>query len=119
MNVCRAPNETFSLVQSSQLSGKLSRLKNTHAGKKVHASRLNANGSSRIMRSCPWGVMLAKVLGKVILTKMGFAKVSFVTHQQSLCVFFIKSSICSIFAAVTILFSLKTCKKSQWNGWLF
>ena len=45
MNVCRAPNETFSLVQSSQLSGKLSHLKNKHATKNVHASGLNANGS--------------------------------------------------------------------------
>ena len=35
---------TFSLVQSTQLSGKLSRLKNKHVRKNVHASRLNANG---------------------------------------------------------------------------
>ena len=37
--------DTFSLVQSTQLSGKLSRLKNKHVRKNVHASRLNANGS--------------------------------------------------------------------------
>ena len=36
---------TFSLVQSKQLSGKLSRLKNKHVRKNVHASRLNANGT--------------------------------------------------------------------------
>ena len=45
----RAPNETFSLVQSIQLSGKLSRLKNKHARKNVHASRLNANGSIQVI----------------------------------------------------------------------
>ena len=39
MNVCQ-------LVQSSQLSGKLSRLKSKHVRKNVHASRLNANGSN-------------------------------------------------------------------------
>ena len=39
-------NKTFSLVQSTQLSGKLSHLKNKHKRKNVHASRLNANGSS-------------------------------------------------------------------------
>ena len=44
----RGPNETFSMVQSTQLSGKLSRLKNKHARKNVHAKRLNANGSSPI-----------------------------------------------------------------------
>ena len=44
-----APNETFSLVQSIQLSGKLSRLKNKHVRKNVHTSQLNANGRSRIV----------------------------------------------------------------------
>ena len=41
-----APNETFLLVQSTQLSGKLCRLKNKHVRKNVQASRLNANGSN-------------------------------------------------------------------------
>ena len=41
-----APNETFSLAESIQLSGKLSRLKNKHVRKNVHASRMNANGST-------------------------------------------------------------------------
>ena len=45
----RAPNETFSLVQSTQLSGKLSRLKNKHVRKNVCTSRLNANGSIEIL----------------------------------------------------------------------
>ena len=43
--IVRATNITFSLVQSIQLSGKLSRLKSKPARKNVHASRLNANGS--------------------------------------------------------------------------
>ena len=34
------------LVQSTQLSGKLSHLKSKRARKNVHASRLNANGSN-------------------------------------------------------------------------
>ena len=50
----RAPNETFSLVQSIQLSGKLSRLKNKRARKNVHASRLNANGGSTVVASDGW-----------------------------------------------------------------
>ena len=43
-----SPNETFSLVQSTRLSGKLSRLKNKQARRNVHASRLNANGSKTV-----------------------------------------------------------------------
>ena len=41
---------SFSLVQSTQLSGKLSRLKNKHERKNVHASWLNANGSKDICK---------------------------------------------------------------------
>ena len=45
-------NETFPLVQSIQLSGKLSRLKNKPARKNVHASQLNANGSNHWLHLC-------------------------------------------------------------------
>ena len=41
---------SFSLVQSTQLSGKLSRLKYKHERKNVHASWLNANGSKDICK---------------------------------------------------------------------
>ena len=48
-------NETFPLVQSIQLSGKLSRLKNKPARKNVHASRLNANGSMSFVINSHFG----------------------------------------------------------------
>ena len=41
-----------SLVQSTQLSGKLSRLKNKHVQKNVHASRLNTNGTILVVSIC-------------------------------------------------------------------
>ena len=59
----RAPNETFSLAESIQLSGKLSRLKNKHVRKNVHASRLNANGSK--LNRCEKETSFAGHFGKL------------------------------------------------------